>query len=163
MKRTKTWARIFLTAINFLLLLGLFGQLAIQWASLPARIPIHFNSVGQIDGWGSRVTLWGLPMVGATIWLTFGIVLRIPPKYWSMPCQIREENAERVYSFTRTMVAVFVLECLASFLVGQTFLIEAKPLPTWFIPAFFALLAATLAVSIVGIFRINREKPTETG
>lgn len=42
---------------------------------LPARIPTHFNAVGEADGWGSPDTLWILPVLQA---LTCGLFLLTP-------------------------------------------------------------------------------------
>ena len=43
-----------LTWIEIVLLAAPFASLAFFWNTLPARIPIHWNLHGEIDGWASK-------------------------------------------------------------------------------------------------------------
>jgi len=38
------------------LVIGPFVALAVIWNQLPARVPIHWNIHGKIDGWASKTT-----------------------------------------------------------------------------------------------------------
>ena len=44
---------------------------------LPARVPIHWNIRGEVDGWSGRVfAVWFLPGLCAALWLLIAPVLR---------------------------------------------------------------------------------------
>ncbi|GAC1464595.1 MAG: hypothetical protein NVSMB70_10610 [Chamaesiphon sp.] len=53
-------------ALNVAATAGLIATLAIAvhaWFVLPDIIPIHFGISGQPNGWGSKATLWMLPIL----------------------------------------------------------------------------------------------------
>ena len=55
--------------------------LAYVWAALPAQVPSHFDTNGQINGYSNRQTLWLLALalpVGTALLLTF--LPRLDPK-----------------------------------------------------------------------------------
>jgi len=62
---------------RFILILVPFLYLGIIWSSLPQEVPIHWNALGEIDGYGSKYTLLLLPilMPGLT-YLTFALIQR---------------------------------------------------------------------------------------
>ncbi|GAC1492878.1 MAG: hypothetical protein NVS2B14_05770 [Chamaesiphon sp.] len=52
--------------LNVAAIAGLIANLAIAvhaWFVLSDIIPIHFGISGQPDGWGSKETLWMLPIL----------------------------------------------------------------------------------------------------
>lgn len=159
MKQPWTKAQMLLALLSLTLLAVMFAQLASRWSFLPARVPTHFGFDGTIDGWGPKETLLGLPMIAATVCLVFLLVLNIPPSKWNMPCKIREENAPRVYSFTRSMLLILMTELTAFSALVQTFTLDAEPLPFGAVPTLGAVTLGTVAVLIFGIFRLNRPKP----
>lgn len=53
-----------------------FVYLAIIWNSLPQRVPIHWNYKGEIDNWGSKLTLFGMLFMLPV--LTYILMLVIP-------------------------------------------------------------------------------------
>jgi len=155
---TCPWTRSqkMLALLGLILLAGMFGQLMLRWNDLPNRVPTHFNAQGEIDHWGPKATLFTLPIIGATIWLTVGLVLCSPPEKWNMPCRIREERKPAVYRFTRTMLLIINTELLAFFAVMQTFILGASPFPAGAFWPLMALCFATAAALLIGIFRLNR-------
>lgn len=71
MKNTfqKEWFSILLVLIPFV-------YLACIWNSLPAKVPIHWNYKGEIDGWGNKFSLIGVLFMLPV--LTYGIMLLVP-------------------------------------------------------------------------------------
>ena len=58
-----------------------FLYLGFIWSSLPERVPIHWNSEGQINGWGSKSTLLLLPLLLPLLtYLLFSLTPLIDPK-----------------------------------------------------------------------------------
>lgn len=45
----------------------LFGYLSIRFPGLDLHLPLHFNNVGEVDRIGSRMELFGLPIIGLII------------------------------------------------------------------------------------------------
>ena len=62
-----------------ILLAGLAGAL-VCLPSLPDQIPIHWNTAGEIDGWGSRASAFWLPLVGLGCNLLFALLPKIDPR-----------------------------------------------------------------------------------
>lgn len=61
--RETLYQRIVFFAAPAILLAGIV-YVAVRYAQLPAEIPSHYNFYGEIDGYGSRGTLWIMPVVG---------------------------------------------------------------------------------------------------
>jgi uncharacterized membrane protein len=58
-----------------------FVYLAIIWNSLPQRVPIHWNYKGEIDNWGSKLTLFGmLFMLPVLTYVLMLVIPKIDPK-----------------------------------------------------------------------------------
>ena len=54
--------------------------LAIAWPSLPARVPMHFNSQGNVNHYGSPLELLILPGINIFVALLLYFIPRIDPK-----------------------------------------------------------------------------------
>ena len=65
--------------------------LFIHFRSLPETIPVHFNALGEVDGWGSRATIWFLPGIGL---FTTLLVLFVPQYTKNITTVQNEWNAE---------------------------------------------------------------------
>ena len=55
-------------------LTGLF----LRWASLPDRIPAHFDAAGKVDRWGSKAELFLLPCFSVLMTTALEWVARHP-------------------------------------------------------------------------------------
>ena len=77
----------------------LFGIILIlqAWSSLPATIPIHFDAVGNPDGYGSKGMIWLLPAI-SVVMIPAMLFLRRFPWLSNVPIEITEENALYQYS-----------------------------------------------------------------
>jgi hypothetical protein len=63
---TDQTARLLLGAA-LLVNLGLFGYLCARFPSLDIQLPLHFNSLGQVDRIGTKAELFSLPIIGLII------------------------------------------------------------------------------------------------
>lgn len=53
----------------------------ILWNKLPERVPMHWNAVGEVDGWGSRSMLvFGLPMILISVQWLCALITSLDPK-----------------------------------------------------------------------------------
>ena len=50
------------------------------WGQLPDRIPIHFDLQGEANGWGSKYTIFLLPLMNIGIYLLFLFLPSVDPK-----------------------------------------------------------------------------------
>lgn len=58
-----------------------FIYLGYIWGSLPERVPIHWNSEGQINGWGSKSSLIMIPLLLPLLtYIIFSVAPLIDPK-----------------------------------------------------------------------------------
>ncbi|WP_452221894.1 SdpI family protein [Lacinutrix salivirga] len=58
-----------------------FAYLAYLWNDLPETVPIHWNEKGEIDGYGSKITLWLIPiLLPLLVFILFSIIPKIDPK-----------------------------------------------------------------------------------
>ena len=94
-----------LTAI---VLLAWFRVALWYWPGLPARVPMHFNAAGKVDGWGPRWTIWLLPAVGVVLAVFLTVLSRFPHTF-NYPCAITPENAERQYRMARLLLGIVKL------------------------------------------------------
>lgn len=58
-----------------------FLYLGYLYANLPDTVPTHWNAHGEIDGWGSKSTLWIIPFVTSLLgYVLLSIAPKIDPK-----------------------------------------------------------------------------------
>ena len=70
----KDWVILILIVLGFAL--GVYF-----YPSLPSRVPIHWNSKGQIDGYGSKFFgTFGIPLMNLGMYLLFLVLPYIDPK-----------------------------------------------------------------------------------
>ncbi len=86
------------------ILAGLLVYLAIIYHTLPETIPTHFNFAGEPDGWGSRGTVWILPIVGAVTDITM-LLVGLFPQAWNTGTKITVFNRARVFRLVRHLLA----------------------------------------------------------
>jgi uncharacterized membrane protein len=103
-KPVKSKAQVFVEILTFILVMATFAMIAINYVSLPDRIPIHFNWPGKdAEGFGSKSYLWYTPITVAIIVALLSFVNRFP--WWmNYPLQITEENAEIQYELSTQMI-----------------------------------------------------------
>ncbi|MEG0409753.1 MAG: DUF1648 domain-containing protein [Erysipelotrichaceae bacterium] len=49
---------IFKNILSVIFLVSVFCYLLFNWGNFPEQIPGHYNAVGVIDRWGSKVDFW---------------------------------------------------------------------------------------------------------
>jgi uncharacterized membrane protein len=58
-----------LLAAGLMLLVALVGAISLNYAELPAALPVHFDNLGRADRIEPKIFLYTLPAVGAVVWL----------------------------------------------------------------------------------------------
>jgi hypothetical protein len=49
------------------------------WATLPSKIPAHFDFLGRPDRWGGRWQIWLYPVISLPLYALFGAKMRMLP------------------------------------------------------------------------------------
>lgn len=89
-------------------LLAVAGMVAAIYPELPARVPVHWNAAGEIDGWGERHVL----LIHTAVLLALCLVWLLLPKL--SPRRFAIEAFESTWWFTgMAMVALMAyLQCV---------------------------------------------------
>jgi uncharacterized membrane protein len=104
--------------LSWLSLLLIFYITARHYADLPAQIPSHTNWRGEVDGWGSRQTVWLLPITSLLLLGLLSLAHKFP-KMMNYPVRITPENAQRQFDLARTFLRVIKSAVLLLFLMLQ--------------------------------------------
>lgn len=126
--RETLYQRIVFFAAPAILLAGIV-YVAVRYAQLPAKIPSHYNFYGEIDGYGSRGTLWITPVIGI---LCDALMLAVSffPQTWNVGTSVTVFNRALVYRRVRDLIADIRLSTAVMFTaiaVWQTALAPTFP------------------------------------
>ncbi|MBN2457429.1 MAG: DUF1648 domain-containing protein [Sedimentisphaerales bacterium] len=153
------YSRMDVTAevIALLSLLLSFLTLYLNWSSLPAIIPIHFNFAGETVRMGSKSELLELQFIIAMIYLLITVVSRFP-RWYRYPWKITAENASRQYSIARSFFLWLKVLCmgamsLCTWRIIQVALCRTEGLGTIFGPTVLMLLFALIAAYLLKAIR----------
>lgn len=135
---------IFLEIIGWLSLILLWGLIISNFSNLPNRVPTHFNSSGQVDGYGNKASIFLLPIIGAVIFIVISVISKFP-HIFNYPTTINKENAERQYRNGLRMMRYLKFIISLTFLIIeyqtiQTALGNSDGLGVWFLPLTLGLI-----------------------
>lgn len=158
-KRTTVDWFIEFAAFSFVIILILLP--IINYNHLPETIPVHFNAAGEPDGFGSRSTLWILPVTGVFMWLMF-TVLESFPQIYNYPVKITPENAVTQYRMATRLLRVLktVILIIFSFISLKTIDTAgggASGLGKAFLPVFLILVFGVILIYFVK--SVNNKQP----
>lgn len=151
--------QVFIT-VAIALMVGGFILVVVSWASLPARIPIHWNAAGEVDGWGPRGVIWLLPAIGLLLVGGLLAVMRVP---WlaNVPVTITERNAAAQYGLIVRLLAVLSAGVASIFFILVVETIQTARgggdlLGPWMLPVFLAPTIGALIWYLVAAIRTAR-------
>ncbi len=127
-----------LESIGWVGLLFIWAWVIANYSKLPGTIPIHFNSSGHPDGYGSKESIIILPVIATIIFAAMTLLNRVP-HIFNYLSEITAENALRQYTnATRMMrclkVIVIIIFGFISFGTIQSSVGESEGLGMWFLP-----------------------------
>ncbi|MCB0526547.1 MAG: DUF1648 domain-containing protein [Lewinellaceae bacterium] len=130
------------------LLLAIF-----KFSSLPQEIPTHFNASGKADSFGSKMSIFIIPVIAIATCLLMVIISKTPHKF-NFLNKITEENAPREYRRARFIVRVVNAMTSLLFLCITNEMIQASEMSTPSMGVFILVfcLAITIAPIIIYIF-----------
>ncbi|PLS17614.1 hypothetical protein CVD28_11515 [Bacillus sp. M6-12] len=140
--------------IGYTFYLGSIIFLIYNWNGLPDEVPAHYNALGEVDRWGSKMELFILPIVGAFIALLMQLFEKIPESH-NYSERLSKENAKEFYLISRKLVNQLKNICLIIFAL---ILIESVSIAlgigngfgVWFLP--MVILSALIPI-VLGIIK----------
>lgn len=94
-----------LEVAGFLVMIAVWIISIIAYIKAPDVIPIHYNSDGAADGYGSKATLFIEPAISTFVYLLLSAISRIPHQF-NYLVTITPENAEDQYRRALTMLRI---------------------------------------------------------
>ncbi|MDM5314825.1 DUF1648 domain-containing protein [Fictibacillus sp. b24] len=158
LKIPKTLLENILDIVAICLFIACTGSLIMQWPSIPDTVPTHFNAAGEPDGWGSKINLWILLVIGLITWILLTVLEKFPHIYNYF--NLTQENAERQYKNARLMLNIIKNEMLLFFVlmswVSTGVAQGAKEgLGVWILPIFIIGITGTIALFIVRSIKLK--------
>ena len=140
--------------IGYSFYLGSLIFLIYNWNRLPDLVPAHYNALGDVDRWGSKMELFILPIVGAFIALLMQLFEKFPESH-NYPERLSKENIKEFYLLSRKLVNQIKNICLIIFALT---LIESVSIAlgmgngfgVWFLP--ISILSVLIPI-VLGIIK----------
>lgn len=148
-----------LTALGILIALTIHALVGEQ--SLPSRIPVHFNLLGQPTEWGSPTLLLMLPSMSILVYLLFTAVTMVPSAF-HFPVELTVENRAQLQALACDMITWLKFEFVSLFAWVQWATIHAarypqRGLPTLMMPTALVAVFATIGFYTVKMFRVEND------
>jgi uncharacterized membrane protein len=143
-----------LSAINLIILIILPCW---YFAELPDTIPIHYGADGKADGYGTKYTIFLLPLIGTVIFIGLTILNRYPHLF-NYPHTITADNKEKSYRTAQAMISTLKLLITLIFLyiLYRTILITSESavgLSALFVPFTFFVITAVVTYYILQLLK----------
>jgi uncharacterized membrane protein len=137
----------------------IFLIIILNFSALPQRMPIHYDAQGVPDGFGNKYAIWILAVIIVFVYGLITYALSIPHRL-NYPYPITNENAERQYRNTLTMMRVIKTASVSSFLYITYVTIETAKgnlygLGLWFLPVFLLIIFGTMAFYVTRGYRLK--------
>ena len=134
-------------------LLALWVWTGTSYSSLPDTIPTHFNAAGDADGFGTKASIIGLPLIATLLYIGLTLLNRFP-HIFNFPTPITPDNALSQYTNATRMIRFLKLILVLVF-AGISFqtIQQAKGtgegLGVWFLPLTLVLVFLPLVYFVV--------------
>ncbi|MBL7137312.1 MAG: DUF1648 domain-containing protein [Bacteroidales bacterium] len=146
-------ADLILEILAIVSLLGFIGFTLYFISRLPDSVPTHFDASGKPDDFGSKASLWMLPVVALVLYAILSLVSRIPEKF-NYPVKITQANARRQYT-----LGVRLIRCLKLAMILMFFFISYKTvmvaqansggLGIWFFPVLIGIILIPIIIYFI--------------
>ncbi|WP_175987186.1 DUF1648 domain-containing protein [Bacillus sp. Marseille-Q1617] len=145
--------------IGYSIYIGSMIFLVYNWSKLPVQVPAHYNALGEVDRWGSKMELLILPVIGAFLAVFMQVVEEFPETH-NYPERLNEENAEEFYLLSRKMINSSKNICL---LIFSLVLFESVSIAlgwwngfgAWFLPIILLFVFIPIVTGIIKQQRIR--------
>ena len=145
--------------LGWIMLLAIWALTISQYSTLPNTIPTHFNGAGEADGFGSKASIIGLPVIATLLFIGLTVLNRYP-HIFNYPTAITQDNALRLYTLATRMLRYLKLVLVLvfggiEFMTIQHATGEAAGLGVWFLPVTLVLVFLPLIYFLIKSFKSN--------
>lgn len=143
--------------IGYACFIGSILLLVFVWNKLPQEVPAHYNALGEVDRWGSKMELFILPGIGIFLAITMQLLEKFPEAH-NYPARLNESNAEQFYLLSRKILNQIKNMCLFIFAIILVESISVAMgwsfgLSKYFLPI---LLIGTLIPIVIGVLKMRK-------
>lgn len=99
----KTFLQKVMNIIGYSIFVGSIVVALFYFPTLPDKVPTHFNISGEVDGWGSKYSLFAIPIIAGLMLIPLEMVEKRPHLH-NYPAFLNEKNVAKLYGISvRTM------------------------------------------------------------
>jgi uncharacterized membrane protein len=125
--------------------------------NLAEVIPMHFNFTGNADKFGSKDSLWLLPIIGSIVFLVLTILNKYPHTFNYLN-KITEQNALAQYTLATKMIRYlkFIILIVFSSIIIMINIIssgEINSLSFWFLPLVLSFVFIPIIYFIIKMLK----------
>jgi uncharacterized membrane protein len=140
-----------------LCLVALWGMTIFAYENLPETIPTHFGPGGAVDDYGSKMTLFFLPVIGTIVFIGL-TVLNKYPHIFNYPADIRPENALSQYTNATRMIrflkfSITFISLVTVFMIYNAVITGSGRLGSALVPILIVVLVIPLSYFTIKAIR----------
>ncbi len=145
--------------LGWIMLLAIWGLTITHYSTLPDTIPTHFNGAGEADGFGSKASIIGLPVIATLLFIGITVLNRYPHSF-NYPSPVTQDNALRLYTLATRMLRYLKLVLVLVFGGIELMTIQhatgkGAGLGVWFLPLTLVLVFLPLIYFVVKSVQAN--------
>lgn len=138
--------------VGVVLIIALVLITFIGWINAPEIVPTHYNFNGEVDGYGSKNTMFILLPVVVIVYIGMAILSKYPEVY-NYCVEINPINKEKQYLMASTFMKIINIEIASMFFYTQLKIVigmnsEMKNLSSAFLPISLIVIFGTIAIYI---------------
>ncbi|ATD54358.1 DUF1648 domain-containing protein [Clostridium chauvoei] len=138
--------------VGVVLIIALVLITFIGWINAPEIVPTHYNFNGEVDGYGSKNTMFILLPVVVIVYIGMAILSKYPEVY-NYCVEINPINKEKQYLMASTFMKIINIEIASMFFYTQSKIVigmnsEMKNLSSAFLPISLIVIFGTIAIYI---------------
>jgi uncharacterized membrane protein len=142
---------------GWICLAALWAITIFAYGNLPETIPTHFGVGGEVDDYGSKMTLFFLPVIGTLLFIGM-TVLNNYPHIFNYPADITPANALSQYTNATRMirhlkVSITFIMFVTVFMIYNASSSGSGKIGSAFLPIFIIVLVLPLAYFTIKAIR----------
>ena len=139
-----------LDIIGALLIIGLILVTFFIWNQSPDIVPMHYNFQGEVDGYGSKNSIFILLFIGVVCYVLIAVLSRYPQIY-NYCVEINAGNKEKQYQIAKTFMKITNVEVTGIFLFVQSNIVKSiitgnENISVIFVPVILIILTCTIGI-----------------
>jgi len=142
------------------LLILMWSYCIIKFPELQDTIATHFNAAGAPDDYGSKHTVWIVPIIATVMYIGLFILNKYPHIHNYM-VNITEENALKNYRFSTRLLRVVNFLCVLlmayiTYMIIESALGTKLKMGSWFIPLVISTSIILPIILIIYMKKMNK-------